>query len=138
MRLWPHLYMYHQFYRIKLSILLGLNLNNINANSIIKADLCSFLYFVCTQVKYIIQDQCSVCIRLSFHSVRVQQNPESYIQIPILVKAEGCQEGAYNPFLFILFDVILHYLSAQETNRKKNHGTKKIPSKTGFMFISCG
>ena len=133
MRLWPHLH--HTFY---CTIFLGLCFNKIIANSIIKADLCSFLYFVCTQVKYIIQDQCSVCIRLSFHSVRVQQNPESYIQIPILVKAEGCQEGAYNSFLFILFDVILHYLSAQGTNRKKNHGTKKKPSKTGFMFISCG
>ena len=52
-------------------------------------------------------------------SVRMQQNPESYIQIPIMVKEEGYQEGAHNLFLFILFHVLDHYLPQQETNCKK-------------------
>ena len=62
MRHWPHLH--HPFYR---TILLGLYFNNINANSIIKVDLCAFLYFVGIQVEYINLKQYSLCIRLFFH-----------------------------------------------------------------------
>ena len=58
-------------------------------------------------------------------SVRMQKNAESYIQIPILVKEEGYQEGAHNLFLFILFHVLDHYSPPQETNCKKRNGTKK-------------
>jgi len=71
-------------------------------------------------------------------SVRMQQNPESYLQIPILVKEEGYQKGAHNLFLFILFHVLDHYLPPQETNCKKSRGTKKLRLKTGFMLISYG
>ena len=58
-------------------------------------------------------------------SVRMQKNPKTYIQIPILVKEEGYQEGAHNLFLFILFHVLDHYSPPQETNCKKRNGTKK-------------
>ena len=68
----------------------------------------------------------------------VEQNPESYIQIPTLVKEEGYQEGARNLFILMFYHVFVHYWPARETNRKTGHGTKKILLKTGFMLISCG
>jgi hypothetical protein len=91
---------------------LGLYFNNINANSIIKADLCAFLYFVGIQVELwntLTWSSAACALGCSSISVRMQQNPESYIQIPILVKEEGYQEGAHNLFLFILFHVLDHY-----------------------------
>ena len=68
----------------------------------------------------------------------VEQNPESYIQIPTLVKEEGYQDGARNLFILMFYHVLVHYWPAREINRKNGHGTKKVLLKTGFMLISCG
>ena len=70
LRLWPHLY--YKFYFIRLSILEGLNFNNIMQIKFFETDLCVILYCICIKVKYINLEQCSMWTRLPFLSVHIQ------------------------------------------------------------------
>ena len=134
--MWLRPHLHHTFYR---TIPLGLYFNNINANSIIKANLCAFLYFVGIQVEYINLEQCSMWIRLLFlycpHTIWCNKIRNRTYKLRPWSKKDIRRvhvTSSFSCFIMSLFTIGLH----ERLIAKTAMVLKKILLRTGFLVAT--